>query len=135
MKKTGSTFEKEIFHLIRNSGLKSKISGNVYRAGMRPFNSSKEDAVITFITGRDGERQKGIVTINVYVPDINHEGKIKVKNIGRCNEIEEYLEEIVRELKKDGYRFSLDSIIQTFQEEDIEQHFVSVKLKFEYVTF
>lgn len=135
MKKTGSTFEKEIFHLIRDSTLKSKIGGNVYRSGMRPFNSSEEDAVVTFITGIDGERQKGMVTINVYVPNINYEGKTKVRNIGRCNEIESYLQEIVQELKKDGYRFSLASIIQTFSEEEIDQHFVSVKLKFEYVSF
>jgi hypothetical protein len=135
MKKTGSTFEKEVFLLIRDSPLKESLSGGIYRDGMRPFNSDKEDAVISFLTGIDGQFQKGIVNINIFVPDIEFGGSNKVKNIARCNQIEELCQGIIPSLKKEGYRFSLDSLIQTFKAEETSQHFVNVKLRFDYVTF
>jgi hypothetical protein len=135
MKKTGSTFEKEVFQLIRDSSLKSIISGGIYRDGMRPFNSDKEDVIVSFLTGIDGQFQRGIVNINIFVPDIDFGGQSKVKNIARCNLIEQVCSGIISSLKKDGYRFSLDSLIQTFKAEETSQHFVNVKLRFDYVTF
>lgn len=135
MKKTGSTFEKEVFQLIRESPLKTALSGGIYRDGMRPFNSCQEDAIISFLTGIDGQFQRGIVNINIFIPDIEFGGQSKVKNIARCNQIEELCQGIVTSLKKDGYRFSLDSLIQTFKAEETDQHFVNVKLRFDYVTF
>jgi hypothetical protein len=102
---------------------------------MRPFNAVTEDAVVSFLTGLDGQFQTGVLNINVYVPDIDNGSQFKVKNIGRCNVIEEACSTLVSSLKSDGYRFSLNSIIQTFKAQDIEQHFVNVKLKFDYITF
>lgn len=135
MKKTGSTIEKDIFNLITTGVLKSTITGNVYREGMRPFNAVTEDAVVSFMTGLDGQFQVGVLNINVYVPEIDNGSRFKVKNIARCNVIEEVCSTLVSSLKSKGYRFSLNSIIQTYKSQDIEQHFVNVKLKFEYVTF
>lgn len=135
MKKTGSTFEKEVFSLIKSSPLKAALSGDVYREGMRPFNSEKEDAIVSFMTGLDGQIQTGVLNINVYVPDMNNGSKTKVKNIKRCNQLEELCQEVVDSLKLSGYRFSLAALIQTFKAQEIEQHFINVKLKFDYVTF
>ena len=135
MKKTGSTFEKDVFNLMKQSPLKSSISGDVYREGMRPINSNKEDAVVSFMAGLDGQIQSGVLNINVYVPDINNGTEDRLKNIKRCNEIESLCSDIVESLKLDGYRFSLAAIIQTFKSQEIDQHFINVKLKFNYVTF
>lgn len=135
MKKTGSTIEKDIFNLIKNSALKSAINGSIYRNGMRPFNSQKEDAVVSFLTGLDGQFQVGIVNINIYIPDIDYGASQKVKDIGKCNSIEETCQTLIDGMRSSGYRFSLDSTIQTFEEEAIEQHFVNVRLKYQYVSF
>lgn len=135
MKKTGSTIEKDVFNLIKTGVLKNTITGNVYREGMRPFNAVTEDAVVSFLTGLDGQFQTGVLNINVYVPDIDNGSQFKVKNIGRCNVIEEVCSTLVSSMKSDRYRFYLDATIQTFKAQDIEQHFVNVKLKYKYITF
>jgi len=135
MKKTGSTFEKEVYRLLSDSELKTAISGDIYREGMRPFNSDKEDAVISFLAGTDGQIQIGTVNVNVYVPDIQAGVRKKVKDVKRCNEVEEVCQRVSESLKLSGFLFSTSHIIQTFPEPEIEQHFVNMKLNFKYVTF
>lgn len=46
MAKTSKQVEGDIFQLLKDSTLYTMISGDVYRAGYRPRDSRKEDAVI-----------------------------------------------------------------------------------------
>jgi hypothetical protein len=135
MKKTAGQIEKDVYVLIKNSAVCSFISGSLYRQGMRPPNSKEEDAVVSFSTGIDGQIQEGIVILNVYVEDIVV-NDCKVKNIPRCTAIEDVLNTFVESISvTENYLFKLDKMIQSFQENEIEQHFVNCRIKFKLSTF
>ena len=138
MKKTGSSFEEDIYKQLLTSNLAKGISGKVYRKGMRPRNSIKEDVIVTYKTGLDGQIQNGFIVVNTYVPDILS-GMDKLQDISRCKSIETLSSQFVETLKIGGYKFELTNNIQSFQLEesakDYEQHFVHIEIYFEYVTF
>jgi hypothetical protein len=138
MRKTAGEIETDVFNILKTSVLKSTIKGLVYREGIRPIDSKVEDAVISFLTGVDGEIQTGVFNLNVYVPNIdNGQNKgVLVKNVSRCLEIERICENLVESISLSGdYKFSLDSIIKSFKVDDIDQYFVNCRLKFKRSTF
>lgn len=130
MRKTGSQIEGDIYTLINNSAVKNAIEGSLYREGMRPINAETEDAVVSFLTGLDGEIQTGILNLNIYVSDIDSNTH-KVKDITRCTELESIANEFIQSLSITGdYKLELDNMIQTFKAEGIEQHFINCRIKF-----
>lgn len=129
MRKTGSQIESDIFQLVKASVISSSISGLVYRDEMRPNSSVKEDAVVIFITALDGQNQVGVVSINTYVPDKSF-GNYLYKDVKRCEAIEAICLQFVQSLPTNHYLFSLGQVISTFEQQDIKQHFVNVKLNF-----
>jgi len=135
MKKTGSEIEADVFAILRASALKTTIAGQIYKEDMRPINATTEDAVVSFMTGLDGQIQAGVVTINAFVPMTDIGGGTLAKNTTRCKQLEMLMQSIVSGLKPDEYRFSLDTIIKTFKVEGSNQHFVNTKLKFERTSF
>lgn len=133
MKKTGSQIETDIYKLIKSSVLATAITGKVYRGETRPQDSQLEDCVVIFITALDGKNQMGTVSINVYVADSFY-GETFVRNSKRCTELEIVCQTFVESLPTNNYLFSLGNMIQTFDEADINQHFINVKLNFKYNT-
>lgn len=71
MAKTGKQIQGDIRKLLMDSTLYTQISGEVYRNGYRPRDSRKEDAVVIFTAGLPEQIQTGVVTINIFVPDID----------------------------------------------------------------
>ena len=106
---TSRQVQSDIYQFLRDSALSEMISGEVYRNGMRPRGSKAEDAVVTFITGMIGETQTGVVAVNIFVPDCDP------YTCARSN-----------------YKFRLNATIQTFEESATHEHFVSVRLGYEY---
>jgi hypothetical protein len=135
MTKTGSEVENDLFNLIAASDLATTITGTIYKSGMRPINAKSEDAVVSFMTGLDSQIQTGALTINVYVQDIDNGAGTLVKNTARCRQIETTLNQIIQETKPSEYRWSLGATIQTFPADEIGQHFVNAKVKFQLATF
>ena len=135
MRKTGAEIEADIYAIIKASSIKTTIAGTIYKDGMRPMDAKTEDAVVSFLTGTDGEIQKGVVNLNIYVPDIDNGGGQLVKNTARCKTLEVLVNGIIQALKPAEYRLQLDSIIQTFPTEGLKQHFVNTRIKFELATF
>lgn len=136
MNKTAQQIEDDILNRVLKSSLAESISGNVYRYGTRPFSSDREDIVVKFVTGLDGQWQTGVVIINTYVADIVSGHGMTVRNIARCRAIESKSLEFVQGLNPDQkYLFSTEATIQTIAEPNIKQHFVNVKLKFRLKTF
>jgi hypothetical protein len=141
MRKIAEEIEEDIFKLVKASSIASEIAG-IYRNGTRPFDSKAEDAVINFLTGIDGQKQAGIVNINVYVPNIDNGNQLLVKNISRCSEIGVLLNEFKESLmgsrintERNGYWFKPNGdLIRTYEEKDINQHYVNLRLEFEYLT-
>lgn len=134
MRKTGQQIEDDVFDLVQDSELSSFVKGKIYKEGTRPVDSENEDAIVSFKTGLDAQFQQGELTLNIYVPDIDNGGKILVKDIARCREIESKADSIVRTFTSSEYLFSLGGIPQTFQFQSentkVKQHFVNIKLRF-----
>jgi hypothetical protein len=133
MTKTGQPIEDDIYGMVNASSLPSLITGKVYKFGMRPKDSPKEDAIVKFVTGLDGQIQEGVVVVLIYVPDFDfYDDGVMRKDITRCTEIERAAAEWVASLtaEKSDYKFRLAQTIYTEEEPSIHQHFVSIRLNF-----
>ena len=132
--KTGSQILSDVYQMLRNSSLPTLISGEVYRKGYRPRDSKAEDATVAFTAGLPGEVQTGIVTVNIYVPDIDpFSNGVLVENGQRCAALEQAAAEWVKSLTADksNYKFELQQTIYTEADAAINQHFIVVKLKYQ----
>lgn len=136
MKKSGDEVINDLYPIIRDSGLMEQVNGKLYRNGtQRSLNSDKEDVILTFKAGLDGQIQDGAAVVNIYVPDIDSGAGGKTKNILRTSEISRIACEIFDNKVIDEYKFRLGNMINTFHEENINQHFVSVDVRFRRTTF
>lgn len=137
MEKTEKQIEKDVYRIIKESGLKDIIGGSFYRAGQRPKNAASEDVVVKFLTGIDGQEQSGIVLIHIYVPNIpsvTNDGEF-VENIARIDELEEVINGIIAGLEDVEYLFEKDGTPKSWPAEGIEQHFINVRLSYRRKTF
>lgn len=135
MAKTGKQVQGDVYELLKDSTLFSMISGGVYRGGYRPRDSKLEDAVVIFTTGLPDQIQTGVVTINIFVPDIDpYDNGVLVEDGERTEVIERLAADWVDSLSADisCYRFKLMQTIYTEEETEINQHFVVVKLAYRY---
>lgn len=132
---TSKRVQGDIYRLLNRSSLAVSLSGQVYRSGMRPRDSRQEDAVVIFTSGLSEQVQSGVVTVNIFVPDVEGTGTGVLEEDGkRCEEIERLAQEWVESLTADrsSYKFELQQTIYTEAEPDIRQHFVVVKLRYQY---
>ena len=135
MAKTGKQVQGDIYRLLKDSTLYTMISGEVYRSGNRPRDSRLEDAVVFFTTGIPDQIQTGVVTVNIFVPDIDpyNDGTL-IEDGERTEEVERLAQAWVDSLTAEVscYKFRLMQTIHTAEEAGINQHFVVVKLAYEY---
>ena len=136
MKKTASQIEADLYKYFKDK-INPLINGQTYRNGVRPLNSQKEDCVISFLTGLDGQYQTGVININIFVPLVKNNDNQYRKDFVRCDAIEQDLMPIIENAKTDlrNYRLQLHQMIQTFEDTDIKQFFINAKIKFRYNTF
>ena len=136
MKKTASQIETDLYKYFKDK-INPLINGQTYRSGVRPLNSLKEDCVISFLTGLDGQYQTGVININIFVPTVKNNDNQYRKNFVRCEAIEGALMPIIEEAKTalHNYKLQLHQMIQTFEDTDIKQFFINAKVKFRYNTF
>ena len=137
MARTGKQVQQDVYRLLRNSSLAEMIQGGIYLAGTRPRDSCEEDAIVTFTGGIPGQIDEGVVTVNIYVLDIQPYGEeigVLVEDMERTSEIETEAQAWVNALTTavSPYHFRLLQSTQTFDEPDINQHFVVVKLAYRY---
>lgn len=135
MVKTSRQVQGDIYDMLKGSPLEAAISGGIYRQGMRPRDSRLEDAVVIFTSGLTGDIESGVVTINIYVTDIDPYGNgVKVEDVERTEAIEAVAQQWVDSLTADrsSYKFELREAISTEAEEETSQHFVVVALKYRY---
>lgn len=135
MAKTGKQVQGDIYQLLKDSVLYTQISGEVYRQGCRPRDSRKEDAVVIFTAGLPAQIQSGVVTVNIFVPDIDPYGNgVLVEDCERTAEVELLAQRWADSLTAEVscYLFRLQQTVCTEAEPAINQHFVVVKLVYEY---
>lgn len=136
MKKTASQIESDLYKYFKDK-IDLLVNGQTYRSGVRPLNSQKEDCVISFLTGLDGQYQTGVININIFVPMAKNNDNQYRKNFVRCEAIEQALMPIIEEAKTAlrNYKLQIHQMIQTFEDMDIKQFFINAKIKFRYNTF
>lgn len=135
MAKTGKQVQGDIYRLFKGSTLYTMISGDVYRNGYRPRDSRLEDAVVTFTAGLPDQIQTGVVTVNIFVSDIDpYDNGVLVEDGRRTEELERLAQAWVDSLTAavSCYKFKLMQTIYTEEEAEINQHFIVVKLAYEY---
>lgn len=133
--KTGKQVQSDIYKLLKDSTLCSMVSGDVYRNGYRPRDSRLEDAVVIFTAGLPDQIQSGVVTVNIFVPDIDpFDNGVLVEDGARTEEIERlaaiWVESLTTEIS--CYKFKLQQTIYTEYEPEINQHFIVIKLGYKY---
>lgn len=132
---TAKQVQTDVYNMLGASALSSMISGAVYREGYRPHDSQLEDAIVIFTTGTSAQIERGLVTINIYVPDIDpFDNGTLVEDGARTNELEQAAAEWVESLTADksNYKFRLQQTIYTEEDREIKQHFVVVILQYAY---
>ncbi|MCC8175530.1 MAG: hypothetical protein LIO91_03760 [Bacteroidales bacterium] len=137
MEKTEKAIERDLFRLIRDSSLGVAIQGSLYRGGQRPKNATTEDIVVKFLAGVDGQEQSGVINVNVYVPDIKsvaNDGEV-VENITRVDELEEIANAVCSNLDSIEYWYTKDGTPKTYACEDIDQHFINIRINYRRKTF
>lgn len=135
MVKTAKQIQGDVYRLLKDSTLYSMISGEVYRSGQRPRDSRMEDAVVIFTSGFPTQIQTGVVTVNIFVPDIApFDNGVLTENSGRTEQLEILAQEWVDSLTAgvSNYSFELNETIDTDADEETHQHFVVVKLRYRY---
>jgi hypothetical protein len=135
MMKTAKEIQGDVMQLLKANSLSSMISGGVYRQGLRPRDSVLEDAVVIFTTGIPTQVETGVVTVNIYVPDIDpFNNGVMVEDMGRTDELERSAASWVDSLTASVscYKFKLQQSIYTDEESSMKQHFVVVKLEYQY---
>lgn len=117
--------------------LRERLTGDVYPEDCRPLDSNLEDAVIVVVSASAGQIQTGIARINIYVLDIDNGSGRMVPNIERLQEIaqwDEGLVDAINEVETD-YLFELSQASQMVADTEIGQHFISIILNFNRITF
>lgn len=132
MIKSELQIEQDIYNLLKDE-LKSMISGNVYKNGMRPIDAQTEDAVIAVSDASADQIQSGHVQINVYVPNI---GDMPDKaRMTELSEQHENLCELMNALTTDEYTFYPSRAARPYEVPELRQHFVNFEIEFERITF
>lgn len=132
MIKSELQIEQDIYNLLKDE-LKSMISGNVYKNGMRPIDAQTEDAVIAVSDASADQIQLGHVEVNVYVPNI---GDMPDKaRMTELSEQHENLCELMNALTTDEYTFYPSRAARPYEVPELRQHFVNFEIEFERITF
>ena len=137
MKLTSKKIQRDVRDLLLESDLAKAIDGGVYHAGTRPRDSRAEDAVVIFTGGVPDQIDEGVVTLNVYVPDVIPYGEdngVQVEDLQRVEEIEELARAFVRSLSARRWcnPYRIRQPRHSVAEPSINQHFVVVKLAYRY---
>lgn len=134
--KTGHDIQHEIYTLLQGSALALSVTGGVYKNGYRPRDSKLEDIVVTFTQSTAAQIQDGVVTVNIYVPDVDPRSDgTWVEDGKRTAELERglltWLEGIDRSTTE--FRLTPQQPPFTMADETARQHFVTLRIRFRYL--
>ena len=133
--KTEQQIERDFFTMVKSSALGKAIRGTVYRPEMRPANAKTEDIIVKFFAGLDSQVQSGVILLNIYVPDIAYKDGRKVEDMSRIGELEELCLSFVNDNTNTEYRMETDGSPSSMLNEEIEQHLIYCRIKFNRITF
>ncbi len=128
--KTAEEVEGDIYTAVREY-LDGQLKGYTYRRDTRPTGrGDKEDAVVSFLSGLDGQVQTGVVVVNVYVPNERRGDSYSVKNVARSTAVARTLLDMLKAMRISGYDLRTERTVQT--EEDNGATRVTLRIKYKY---
>lgn len=129
--------ENILFKLLSNA-FNGSISGEVYKFGDRPTDSTKEDVVIqTNYVTQEYLPQVGSSTLYVYIPDqlVTINGiKAPKPNRKRLEQTAKTAVEAIRNSRIDGLKIIVDNQV-CLRDFDIKQHLTAIRLTWNIQTF
>lgn len=137
MIKSEAQIEDDVYNLLKPY-FKTVITGGVYKDESRPGDSHAEDAVIAVSNADANQFQEGHVYVNIYVPDRDNNSRFFTPNKERLAELSalhETLCEYMNIRTTNEYTFFPGKAARLVPEPDIQQHFVSMDIKFKRTTF
>lgn len=134
MTKTEIEIERDFTDMVQNSALGQAIRGGIYRSEMRPYDSKEEDLIIVFLSGLDSQVQTGVVIFNLYVPDVAFEKGRMVPDKKRIGVLQGLIRDFVESQGGTEYWLETDGTPTTSKNEELEQHFIYARIKFQRLT-
>ena len=126
--KTPVKLIQDIFSLLDVPAVKSSISGGVY-PGKRPDGSRKEDVVVNCLPVTGDQLQRGIVNVNIHVPNleitISGHPDNSQPDLKRIEEIYQVVEPIIENGIKDNTDVSIQQAILI---EEGNEHYLNIRL-------
>lgn len=132
---TGSRIVGDFIRLLRQTALPREIGGDIYRSGLRPRDSQKEDLVVILTDAGAEQFQSGTVTLNLYVPLIrNSADGVMAENGRKCEELEEAVAEAVSSITAatSQYLLSLSDAIRTRRDDETGQSIIVARIGFKH---
>lgn len=127
---------QDLYLKLVQGGIGNVITGDMYLK-KRPFNSETEDCVVSFLSGRDGQTQTGIVTVNIFVPNVavSDNGGYQAEDFVRTELITRLLNQVIHDptiMAKGRYLWKPNTIVSVFELEQADEHahFVHVEIQF-----
>lgn len=100
----------DIYRHLHCCSLTTSVSGQLFKRGVRPTASDKEDIIISVLSSdTSDEIQTAIVVVNVYVPDQRLPTGEAEEHTARLRELCRLGAEVLNRGYGEGYRFTLES--------------------------
>lgn len=136
--KTETQIETDFYRIIKSSQIPSIINGKVYRRGMRPLDSQKEDCIVQFLSGRNGQLQEGVLNMNIFVPKILIGSSTnKVEDLKRVEELEIAIMELFTDnaFENSYYLVEVNETPKSIDYADIKQTCINTRIHYTRTTF
>lgn len=137
--KTDKEIQGDFLDLVSHSPLATAVNGGIYRSNgtdsYRPRDSKLEDIEVIFTKGFTEQVQKGVITILVYVPDIDPYGNgVWVEDGARTAQLARIAQDWIDVCPEryTSYGITQKDTITAVPLPDIRQHAVSIQLHYDF---
>ena len=138
MKKTATSIEGDLLNLLLGTTLITTVTGAFYRKDTRPMVYDKEDVVVGFLAGLDGQLQEGTLNVDIYVNriDAGTTPGGTVRDTARCETLENAALQAFQSISAASieYDLTLANIPETFKADGINQDIVQTRIRFKRIT-
>lgn len=123
--KTDIDIKDDIYMFIKGSKLHKAVTGKLSKT-LRPFNSLKEDIVISVLSNQNGQIQDAFVNVNIYVADLIRDNQPE-EDSKRLRTLCDLAKSLLEVGRGNDFRFVLDSQ-RVMKVNGSDEHFINNKL-------
>lgn len=128
--KSDIEIKDDVYEVIKGSELEMAVTGKLSKT-KRPFDSDKEDIIISMLDNGKGQIQEAFVNVNIYVPDNLRKGQAE-ENTVRLRQLCKMAIELLEMQRGKDYRFTLDKQ-RVMEVNGRNEHFINNRLLFKQV--